>query len=229
LGDGAGQGHRGVAAGEAELLERQRGSHPEPAQGGGQVHQHPTGGAVTPADPPTRVVPTRRSPRPERARTAPRLRPRAVGPPHPCLPTRVTKTHPSVTELIRARIDLPRRRSTRSPGSAPRCTRFSPPDALVGGQSTATLDTCTTPRCTSLGARPEPDHPDRPGRHLLVLTLPLRALLARCWLIVSFAATLGVPGWAFTHLSGFAGADQAVPAVRVRVPRRPEASTTTCS
>jgi hypothetical protein len=52
LGDGAGQGHRGVAAGEAQLLERQRGSHPEPAQGGGRVHQDPTGGAVTPADPP---------------------------------------------------------------------------------------------------------------------------------------------------------------------------------
>ena len=42
-----------------------------------------------------------------------------------------------------------------------------------------------------------------------MLTLLLRALLAPLLLIVtvvfSFAATLGVCGWAFTHLSGFAG------------------------
>jgi RND superfamily putative drug exporter len=66
-----------------------------------------------------------------------------------------------------------------------------------------------------------------------VLTLLLRALLAPLLLIVtvvfSVAATLGVRGWAFSHLSGFAGADQAIPVVRVRVPRRPGASTTTSS
>jgi len=62
-----------------------------------------------------------RSPRPSELGEHLGPRPRAVGPPHSCLPTRVTKTHPSGTELIRACIDLPRRRSTPSPRSAPRC------------------------------------------------------------------------------------------------------------
>ena len=48
-----------------------------------------------------------------------------------------------------------------------------------------------------------------------MLTLLLRALLAPLLLIVtvvfSFAATLGVCGFVFTHLFGFAGADQSFP------------------
>ena len=56
---------------------------------------------------------------------------RDPGPPHPCLPTRVTKTHPGVTELIRARIDLPRRRSSwaSSPGADPAAPRAARPVA----------------------------------------------------------------------------------------------------
>ena len=49
----------------------------------------------------------------------------------------------------------------------------------------------------------------------MVLTVLLRALLAPLLLIVtvvfSFAATLGVCGWVFSHVFGFAGADQSVP------------------
>ena len=82
--------------------------------------------------------------------------------------------------------------------------------ALVGGQSAATLDV------HDASVR---------DRNLiipivlivifLVLTLLLRALLAPLLLIVtvvfSFAATLGVCGWVFTHVFGFAGADQSFP------------------
>ena len=83
-------------------------------------------------------------------------------------------------------------------------------DALVGGQSAATLD-----------VRDASVH----DRNLIlpivllvifiVLSLLLRALLAPLLLIVtvvlSFAATLGVCGWAFNHLFSFAGADQSFP------------------
>jgi len=83
-------------------------------------------------------------------------------------------------------------------------------DALVGGQSAATVD-----------VHDASVH----DRNLiipivlivifLVLTVLLRALLAPLLLIVtvvfSFAATLGVCGFAFTHVFGFAGADQSFP------------------
>ena len=83
-------------------------------------------------------------------------------------------------------------------------------DALVGGQSAATLD-----------VREASVH----DRNLIlpivllvifvVLSLLLRALLAPLLLIatvvLSFAATLGVCGWVFTHLFSFAGADQSFP------------------
>ena len=83
-------------------------------------------------------------------------------------------------------------------------------DALVGGQSAATVD-----------VHDASVH----DRNLiipivllvifLVLTALLRALLAPLLLIVtvvfSFAATLGVCGFVFTHVFGFAGADQSFP------------------
>jgi RND superfamily putative drug exporter len=82
--------------------------------------------------------------------------------------------------------------------------------ALVGGQSAATLDV---------------HNASVHDRNLilpivlvvifLVLSLLLRALLAPLLLIatvvLSFAAALGVCGWVFTHVFGFAGADQSFP------------------
>jgi hypothetical protein len=44
--------HRRVAAGESQLFERQRSTHPVLAERGRPVHQHLTGGAVLPAHPP---------------------------------------------------------------------------------------------------------------------------------------------------------------------------------
>ncbi len=83
-------------------------------------------------------------------------------------------------------------------------------DALVGGQSAATLDV----HDASVHDR-NLIIPIVLVVIFLVLTLLLRALLAPLLLIVtvvfSFAATLGVCGWAFTHLFGFAGADQSFP------------------
>ena len=83
-------------------------------------------------------------------------------------------------------------------------------DALVGGQTAATVDV---------------HNASVHDRNLIipivlvvifiVLSLLLRALLAPLLLIVtvvfSFGATLGVCGWAFTHVFGFAGADQSFP------------------
>ena len=83
-------------------------------------------------------------------------------------------------------------------------------DAEVGGQSAATLDV---------------HNASVHDRNLIlpivllvifiVLALLLRALLAPLLLIVtvvlSFGATLGVCGWAFTHVFHFAGADQSFP------------------
>jgi len=83
-------------------------------------------------------------------------------------------------------------------------------DALVGGQSAATLDV---------------HNASVHDRNLilpivlvvifLVLSILLRALLAPLLLIgtvvLSFAATLGVCGWAFSHIFSFAGADQSFP------------------
>lgn len=83
-------------------------------------------------------------------------------------------------------------------------------DAQVGGNSAATLDVQTA---------------SVHDRNLIIpivlvvifiiLALLLRALLAPLLLIgtvvLSFAATLGVCGFAFTHLFGFAGADQSFP------------------
>ena len=87
-GPGPPRSRRGVAAGEVQLLERQRGSHPEPAQGGGPVQQGPDGWGRHASGPATRVVPTRRSPRPERTRTVsrptPSRRPPAARVPNPC-------------------------------------------------------------------------------------------------------------------------------------------------
>ncbi len=83
-------------------------------------------------------------------------------------------------------------------------------DALVGGQSAATLDV----RNASVHDR-NLILPIVLVVIFLVLSLLLRALLAPLLLIgtvvLSFAATLGVCGWAFTHLFGFAGADQSFP------------------
>ena len=103
-------------------------------------------------------------------------------------------------------------------------------DALVGGQSAATVD-----------VHDASVH----DRNLIspivlivifgVLTLLLRAVLAPLLLIVtvvfSVAATPGgVRMGRSPSCSGSPGADQApFPVVRVRVPPRPEASTTTCS
>jgi len=59
-----------------------------------------------------------------------------------------------------------------------------------------------------------------------VLTLLLRALLIVS-VVFSVATTVRVCGWAFTHLSGFAGRrTRPVPVVRFRVPSSPRASTT---
>jgi RND superfamily putative drug exporter len=83
-------------------------------------------------------------------------------------------------------------------------------DAQVGGQSAATLDV---------------QNASVHDRNLIipvvlvvifiVLALLLRALLAPLLLIatvvLSFAATLGVCGWFFTHVFHFAGADQSFP------------------
>ena len=83
-------------------------------------------------------------------------------------------------------------------------------DALVGGQSAATVDV----RDASVHDR-NLILPIILVVIFLVLSLLLRALLAPLLLIVtvvlSFAATLGVCGWVFTHLFGFAGADQSFP------------------
>jgi len=53
--------HRRVAAGESQLFERQRSTHPVLAERGRPVHQHLTGGAVLPAHPP-RQPPLHRDP-----------------------------------------------------------------------------------------------------------------------------------------------------------------------
>ena len=66
--------------------------------------------------------PTRRSPRPERARTAPRPTPSRRPPAAPVPPTRVTKTHPSVTKTNPGPDRPAAATATPSPGSAPRCT-----------------------------------------------------------------------------------------------------------
>jgi len=83
-------------------------------------------------------------------------------------------------------------------------------DALVGGQSAATLDV----RDASVHDR-NLILPIVLVVIFLVLSLLLRALLAPLLLIatvvLSFAATLGVCGWVFTHVFGFAGADQSFP------------------
>jgi len=83
-------------------------------------------------------------------------------------------------------------------------------DAQVGGQSAATLDV----HDASVHDR-NLILPIILVVIFLVLSLLLRALLAPLLLIgtvvLSFAATLGVCGWAFTHLFGFAGADQSFP------------------
>jgi len=83
-------------------------------------------------------------------------------------------------------------------------------DALVGGQTAATVDV----HDASVHDR-NLIIPIVLAVIFLVLALLLRALLAPLLLIgtvvLSFAATLGVCGWAFTHLFGFAGADQSFP------------------
>ena len=83
-------------------------------------------------------------------------------------------------------------------------------DALVGGQTAANLDVRdASVRDNKLII------PIVLAVILVVLSLLLRALLVPLLLIatvvLSFAATLGVCGWAFTHLFGFAGADQSFP------------------
>ncbi|HEY5151123.1 MAG TPA: MMPL family transporter, partial [Mycobacterium sp.] len=82
--------------------------------------------------------------------------------------------------------------------------------ALVGGQSAATVDV----HDASVHDR-NLIIPIVLVVIFLVLTLLLRALLAPLLLIVtvvfSFAATLGVCGWVFSHVFGFAGADQSFP------------------
>lgn len=83
-------------------------------------------------------------------------------------------------------------------------------DALVGGQSAATLDV----HDASVHDR-NLIIPIVLAVIFVVLALLLRALLAPLLLIItvvlSFGATLGVCGWVFTHLFGFAGADQSFP------------------
>ncbi len=83
-------------------------------------------------------------------------------------------------------------------------------DALVGGQSAATVDV----HDASVHDR-DLIIPIVLVVIFLVLALLLRALLAPLLLIgtvvLSFAATLGVCGWAFTHVFHFAGADQSFP------------------
>jgi len=83
-------------------------------------------------------------------------------------------------------------------------------DALVGGQSAATLDV----RTASVHDR-NLIIPIVLVVIFLVLALLLRALLAPLLLIatvvLSFGASLGVCGWVFTHLFGFAGTDQSFP------------------
>ncbi|MET3808082.1 RND superfamily putative drug exporter [Nakamurella sp. UYEF19] len=83
-------------------------------------------------------------------------------------------------------------------------------NALVGGQSAATLDV----RDASVHDR-NLIIPIVLVVIFLVLALLLRALLAPVLLIAtvvfSFFATLGVCGWAFNHVFGFAGADQSFP------------------
>ncbi len=83
-------------------------------------------------------------------------------------------------------------------------------DALVGGQSAATLDV----HDASVHDR-NLIIPIVLVVIFLVLALLLRALLAPLLLIAtvvfSFFATLGVCGWTFTHVFGFAGADQSFP------------------
>ncbi len=82
--------------------------------------------------------------------------------------------------------------------------------ALVGGQSAATLDV----HDASVHDR-NLIIPIVLVVIFLVLAVLLRALLAPLLLIVtvvlSFGATLGVCGWAFTHVFSFAGADQSFP------------------
>ncbi|MEO8749789.1 MAG: MMPL family transporter [Allobranchiibius sp.] len=83
-------------------------------------------------------------------------------------------------------------------------------DALVGGSSAATLDV----HSASVHDR-NLIIPIVLVVIFLVLAVLLRALLAPLLLIttvvLSFAATLGVCGFAFTHVFGFAGADQSFP------------------
>ena len=83
-------------------------------------------------------------------------------------------------------------------------------DALVGGQSAATVDV----HDASVHDR-NLIIPIVLVVIFIVLALLLRSLLAPFLLIgtvvLSFAATLGVCGWAFTHLFHFAGADQSFP------------------
>ena len=83
-------------------------------------------------------------------------------------------------------------------------------DALVGGQSAATLDV----HDASVHDR-NLIIPIVLVVIFIVLSLLLRAVLAPLLLIgtvvLSFAATLGVCGWVFTHVFGFAGADQSFP------------------
>jgi RND superfamily putative drug exporter len=83
-------------------------------------------------------------------------------------------------------------------------------DAQVGGQSAATLDVHNASvRDRNLII------PIVLAVIFVVLALLLRALLAPLLLIVtvvlSFGATLGVCGWVFTDVFGFAGADQSFP------------------
>ncbi len=83
-------------------------------------------------------------------------------------------------------------------------------DALVGGQSAATLDV----HDASIHDR-NLIIPIVLVVIFIVLSLLLRSLLAPLLLIgtvvLSFLATMGVCGWAFTHVFGFAGADQSFP------------------
>ena len=83
-------------------------------------------------------------------------------------------------------------------------------DAVVGGQTATNLDI----RQASIHDR-NLIIPIVLAVILVVLSLLLRALLAPLLLVgtvvLSFGATLGVCGWAFTHIFHFAGSDQSFP------------------